>query len=316
MNAIFDKFSERISGLDRFETNKNVINKFFPNKNHINLSKAYELIDALTSSALKEPVVLVDTDSDKSIIAGAKSLTVFGDINPLAISRAKSYIYSDKVVFYSQHQDDETLFSGSAIIDAIESVGAENVYVVLISDGDESGVFSNPRYSNLILEKKTALRNNEFKAAVSRLGVLEQNLVLLNQPEKNINKNIIIKTMLDFENRFDNITHVSHSYKYDLHEQHLATGNILYDLYKSKKIKDCRFFARKELIPNYNNKLLIQSTSDNLNEKSKILKACYEYKLDNGDMIREGIGYKSVGSLFNDLTSDPLNISYLHEPGL
>ncbi|WP_288222146.1 cell wall-binding repeat-containing protein [uncultured Clostridium sp.] len=316
INTSFDTFSERISGIDRFETNKNVINKFFPNKKHVNLSKAYELIDALTASALKEPVVLLDNESDKSVIAGAKSLTVFGNVSPLAVNRAKGYIYSDKVVFYSQHQDDETLFAGSAIIDAIESVGAKNVYVVLISDGDESGVFTDPRYSSLILEKKTALRNNEFKAAVTKLGVLEENLVFLNQPEKNIDENIIINTMLNFESKFDNITHVTHSYKYDFHDQHLRTGNILYDLYKTKKINDCRFFARKEVLPKDNNKLLIQSTSDNSSEKSKILKACYEYKLDNGDMIREGIGYKSVGSLFNSLTSDPLNISYLHEPGL
>lgn len=316
LNNSFDSFSERISGLNRFETNKNVISKFFPDKTHVNLSKSDELIDALTASALKEPVVLINNNSDKSVISGAKSLTVFGDINPLAVNRAKGYIYSDKVVFYSQHQDDETLFAGNAIIDAISAVGAENVYIVLISDGNESGVFTSPRYSNLTLEKKTALRNNEFKAAVTQLGVLEENLIFLNQPEKNIDENLVINTMLDFENKFSSVTHVTHSYKYDLHDQHLKTGNILYSLYKENKIQDCRFFARRDLIPKDNNKLLIQSVSDNEYEKNKLLKACYEYKLDNGDMIREGIGYKSVSSLFDALTSDPLNISYLHEPGL
>ncbi|MCR1951902.1 hypothetical protein NSA50_12690 [Clostridium sp. DSM 100503] len=69
-------------------------------------------------------------------------------------------------------------------------------------------------------------------------------------------------------------------------------------------------------MPTTNNKLLIQSISDNEIEKNKILKACFEYKLDNRDMIREGIGYKSVSSLFDPLTSDPFNTSYLHEPGL
>ena len=33
-------------------------------------------------------------------------------------------------------------------------------------------------------------------------------------------------------------------------------------------------------------------------------------------MVREGIGYKSVKNLFDALTSDPNNTSYLHEPGL
>lgn len=316
LNSFFDKFTERLNGQDRFETNKNVINRFFSNKTHINLSKSEELIDALTSSVLKQPVALIDNNSDKSVIEGATSLTALGNINQIAVNRAKSFLYSEKVVFYSQHQDDETLFAGSAIVDAIKAVGAENVYVVLISDGDESGVFNDYRYNNLSLEKKTALRNTEFRAATSQLGVLEKNLIFLNQPEKNINENVIKDIVIDFENKFNNVTHITHSYKYDFHEQHLKAGNILYNLYKSNQIKDCRFFGRKELMPTLNNKMLFESISDNKNEKDNILKACFEYKLDKADMVREGIGYKSVSSLFDSLTSDPLNISYLHEPGL
>lgn len=315
LSEYFDKLSERISGKDRFETNKNVITKFFPNKTNVNLSKSNELIDALTASALKEPVVLIDNNSDKSVIAGAKSLTVFGDINQIAVNRAKAHIYSDTVVFYSQHQDDETLFGGSAIVDAIEALGAKNVYVVLISDGDESGVFNNKRYNNLTLEQKTTLRNNEFKAATARLGVLEKNLVFLNQPENNVDKNLLQNTVINFENKFNHVTHITHSYKYDLHKQHLSTGNIIYDLYKSGSIKDCKFFARKDILPTTSSELLMESVSDNEKEKNKIINACSEYKLDNKDMVREGIGYKSVSSLFNNLISDPFNTSYLHEPG-
>ena len=121
--------------------------------------------------------------------------------------------------------------------------------------------------------------------------------------------------MLKFENEFKNVTHITHSYKYDYHAQHLETGDTLYNLYNKGLIKDCRFFARKELLPT-NSKLLIQSISDNKQEREQILNACYQYKLDNSDMVREGIGYKSVSSLFDQLTNDPLNISYLHEPGL
>lgn len=316
LDSSFDTFSERLNGTNRFETNKNVIKRFFPHKSHVNLSKADELIDALTSSALKEPVVLIDNNSDKSIIAGAKSLTVFGDINQTAVNRAKGYIYSDKVVFYSQHQDDETLFAGSAIVDAIESVGVENVYIVLISDGDESGVFNSARYTGLDLEGRTTLRNNEFKAAVAKLGILDKNLIFLNQPEGNINEDIVSSTIINFENKYNNITHVTHSYKYDFHPQHLKTGELLYNLYNKGIIKDCRFFARKDIISNNSNKLLIQSISDNNKERSKVINACNEYKLDNKDMIREGIGYKSVQALFDSLISDPLTTSYLHEPGL
>lgn len=314
LNSYFDSFSERIGGINRFETNTNVINKFFPDKEHVNLSKSYVLIDALTSSALKEPVILIDDNSDKSIISGTNSATVFGDISQTAVNRAKSYMFNEKVVFYSQHQDDETLFAGSAIVDAIESVGPENVYIVLISDGDESGVFLDNRYKNLSTLEKTRLRNNEFKAATKQLGILEENLVFLNLPEKDINEKIVKDTILKFENNPSSVTHITHSYKYDLHNQHLKTGEILYNLYKQGLIDDCRFFGRKELMPS-NSKALIESVADNIGEKNKVLMACYEYKLDNKDMIREGIGYKSVPSLFNSLTSDSKVTSYLHEPG-
>lgn len=316
LNNFFDSFSKRIGGIDRFETNTNVINTFFPNKDHVNLSKSNVLIDALTASALKEPVVLVDINSDKSVIGGAKSATVFGDINQLAVNRAKSYIFNDTVVFYSQHQDDETIFAGSAIVDAIKSVGRENVYVVLITDGDESGVFLDSRYKDLSIIEKTNLRNNEFKAATSQLGVLESNLIFLNQPEKNMDEELIKNTIINFENNFGNVTHVTHSYKYDIHPQHLKTGEILYKLYNKGSIKDCRFFGRKELIPTNNKKALIESVADNIYEKNSILMACYEYKIDNKDMIREGIGYKSVPALFDNLTSSPNTPSYLHEPGI
>lgn len=316
LKPYFDSFAERISGKNRFETNRKVIKKFFSDKKHVNLSKSHELIDALTASALKEPVVLINDSSDKSVIAGSNSATVFGNISQVAVKRAKSYIFNDNVVFYSQHQDDETIFAGSAIIDAIEAVGAENVYIVLISDGDESGIFLDERYKNLTIAEKTELRNNEFKAATKQLGVLEENLVFLNQPENTIYEKVVSNTMLNFENEFDSVTHITHSYKYDLHKQHLKTGEVLYNLYKNGLIEDCRFFGRKELIPTHNQEALIESISDNKVEKEKLIKAVDEYKLDNKDMVREGIGYKSVKLLFDALTSDPNNTSYLHEPGL
>lgn len=72
LNSYFDYFSERIGGIDRFETNSKVTNKLFPIKNHVNFSKSDVLINALTSSALKAPVVLINKASDKSTIASAK----------------------------------------------------------------------------------------------------------------------------------------------------------------------------------------------------------------------------------------------------
>ena len=65
-----------------------------------------------------------------------------------------------------------------------------------------------------------------------------------------------------------------------------------------------------------NYKFQIESITDNGQEKNKILNACNEYKLDNKDILREGMGYKSIKTLFDNLMCNPLNTSFLNEPGL
>lgn len=316
MDSSFDSFSYRISGSDRYETNKNVINQFFKERKHLYLSKSHELIDALTVSSLKEPVVLVAKGSDKSIIAGADELTALGGIDRDAVNEAKSYLYGDSVVFYGQHQDDETLFAGSAIVDAIESVGADNVYLVLITDGCDSGVANYPRYRGLTKTEFSTLRDNEYKAAVKALGVKEGNVILLDQPEDKIDINIVRGTMIEFENKLENVTHVTHSYKYDFHPQHLQTGRTLHSLYNEGLIEDCRFFGRNNKVLSAASNDIYLSRADNYGEREKVLAACKEYERDDKDMIREGIGYKSVRNLFNILTKDTDVRSYLHGPSL
>lgn len=314
MSTWFDSFTERLSGANRFLTNKVVINNFFAEKDEVYLSKSDELIDSLTSSALKKPVVLINNYSDKSVISGANSATVIGNVNNNAVSQAKSYIYGDTVVFYSQHQDDETLFAGSTIVDAVASVGKENVYMVLVSDGDESGVFNNPRYVNLTREEKATLRNNEFIAACSRLGIDPNNIRFLNERDESLKFSSLSNTILDFENRYSKVTHVVHSYMYDINVQHMQSGKIVYDLFKQGLIKDARFFARTDQGYKIPSDYLIEALADNNDEKEKVIQAINEYKLDNADMVREGIAYKSVKNLFDNLINSPKLNSYLHEP--
>lgn len=314
MGAWFDSFTERLSGANRFLTNKVVINKFFSEKDHVYLSKSDELIDSLTSSALKKPVVLINNYSDKSVIAGAKSATVIGNVNANAVSQAKSYIYGDAVVFYSQHQDDETLFAGSAIVDAIASVGKENVYIVLVTDGTQTAVFNNPRYINLTREEKATLRNNEFIAACTKLGIDPNNIRFLNEPDENCKFGNLSATVLDFEKRYDNVTHVAHSYIYDINVQHMQSGKIIYDLFKQGLIDDVRFFARRDQGYKIPLEYLIEAVSDNEEERKKVVQAIDEYRTDNGDMVREAVAFKSVESLFRVLLDSPKVNSYLHEP--
>lgn len=79
--------SIRIGGLNRFDTNKNIINRFYPNTKDFYLSKAYNLVDALTASTIAKyaPIVLVSDGSNKSILNKATSLTALGGIDSVTL---------------------------------------------------------------------------------------------------------------------------------------------------------------------------------------------------------------------------------------
>lgn len=71
----------RLHGKDRFETNKKLNKYFYPNANEFILTKGWNLVDALTSSSLGKPIVLVEKGTDKSILKGASSLIRVGGID-------------------------------------------------------------------------------------------------------------------------------------------------------------------------------------------------------------------------------------------
>lgn len=73
----------RLGGIDRFATNKIVIEKFYPNTNEFYISKGYVLVDALTVSPLAKnyPVVLVHQGSDKSVVKNATKLIQVGGMD-------------------------------------------------------------------------------------------------------------------------------------------------------------------------------------------------------------------------------------------
>lgn len=75
--------STRLGGIDRFATNKLVIEKFYPNANEFYISKGYVLVDALTVSPLAKnyPVVLAHQGSDKSVLRNATKLIQVGGMD-------------------------------------------------------------------------------------------------------------------------------------------------------------------------------------------------------------------------------------------
>ena len=114
--------------------------------------------------------------------------------------------FGDTVVFYPQHQDDETLWAASAILEAIQERGADNVYVVLVSYGTGIKVLKDEKYSQLSNMQKYEYREREFLDAVKQLGVKQENIILL--PRINNSEStsfeLMEQTALDFEHRFKN----------------------------------------------------------------------------------------------------------------
>lgn len=86
--------STRLGGKDRFETNKKVIEKFYPGQKEFYLSKGWQLVDALTVSPLAKnmPVVLVHNGTDKSILKGATKVTALGGIDNTVIQECMTAI--------------------------------------------------------------------------------------------------------------------------------------------------------------------------------------------------------------------------------
>ncbi|NKN26456.1 PIG-L family deacetylase, partial [Clostridioides difficile] len=76
--------------------------------------------------------------------------------------------FKDYVVFYVQHQDDEVLWAGSAIVNAIKERGKNHVFVVLVSTGCGISVFDKyKKYENLTNIQKSEYRNREFLASLN-----------------------------------------------------------------------------------------------------------------------------------------------------
>ncbi len=221
--------------------------------------------------------------------------------------------FKDHVVFYPQHQDDEVLWAGSAIIRALEQCGKDNVYIVLVSDGPGVNVFKSNKYKNLTRKEKQDLRDTEFKSALNDLGVKESNIIILSDldQKEGLHYDLMKNIVLDFENKFNSVTHVAHHYKYDNHIMHRKNGRVLKKLSDDKHIKDCLYFIK----PKYINRIPLENrmiyTINNQLEYSKVKSACNEYRVIDKANKKFGIGYTSAHNAFDILLKDPKLTSIL-----
>ena len=97
-NNIQSSFSaERLSGSNRYTTNKEIVNKFYPDTNRLYFAKGDGLVDALTVSPLTKNngLALVGENSDKSIFFGKENLVQVGGMNRSIVDKVLNSIYNE-----------------------------------------------------------------------------------------------------------------------------------------------------------------------------------------------------------------------------
>ncbi|MFA4923649.1 MAG: PIG-L family deacetylase [Ignavibacteriaceae bacterium] len=127
--------------------------------------------DMLTSDNLKSGEIQLESIANKTTVNQYVPNSILD--NPIIVWQAEAQpISSWPAIFYSPHQDDETLGMGASIAEHVRAGRA--VYVVLLSNGANSGMLTyiqqnyNP---NATMQDVINARNNEFIAACIALGV-------------------------------------------------------------------------------------------------------------------------------------------------
>ena len=89
--------AERLSGSNRYTTNKEIVNKFYPDTNRLYFAKGDGLVDALTVSPLAKNngLALVSENSDKSVFFGKENLVQVGGMNRSIVDKVLNSIYNE-----------------------------------------------------------------------------------------------------------------------------------------------------------------------------------------------------------------------------
>lgn len=240
-----------------------------------------------------------------------------------AASRSASSLVRDKtplfatqkVVFYAQHQDDETLWAAGAIRNVVRFQGSKNVYVVLVGSGTGLKFFHKPNaiqnivsstnFSALTPARQFDIRTSEFDRAVKALGVPSSNIVHI-ASRIGLNKKPFAeqrRIALSFERKGD-VTHVAHAWALDSHLAHRSNGRTIHALAHKGRIAHAFYFVKPEFAKR--SSLCFPYISSRGSDRRAIARAinCYG---DDG----YNVGWLSSPRAFERLSNDPHYTVYL-----
>lgn len=232
-------------------------------------------------------------------------------------------------IFYSPHQDDESLGMGASIAEHVR-VGRP-VYVVLMTKGENSGMLTymqnQPGYGNSTMQDVVNARNAEFLAACQTLGVhrvyisnlgngFAETTTLANQIQN------FKGTMAYMDGQFPIASHKTVSgncdaYNYSCAKMpaHQACASAMDDLYNAGAFTDIRLYRLYNFWNTANNYAHYCHPADwnkwiNPLDKATRAAAFYEYEYQDFANGRFGLGYNvSVQGLFDAI--EPHNYEYV-----
>jgi len=232
-------------------------------------------------------------------------------------------------IFYSPHQDDESLGMGASI--AEHARAGRPVYVVLMTKGENTRMLDHiTEYydEDAVMSDVVTARNNEFVAACQALGV--HRIYIANGGAgytENVTTNTLVnyfkKTMIFMDNTFPVASHKTVSGNCDVYDNscatmpaHSACATAMYDLWDSGTISDIRlyrlynfYFTNYETPSGCSHAPDMVRTIDPLDKATRV-NAFAEYsKLDPCNQ-RYGLGRRvSVPDLFDNI--EPHDFEYL-----
>ena len=225
----------------------------------------------------------------------------------------------DVVAFYPEHPDDEVLWGASAIRAALDEKGADNVYVVLVSQGRGADPLPRPAgWDALSPAERGALRVTEFRAAMHALGLLDDHVIVLPDtvPGPADNYAEMRTTALELqraaERQGKSMTHVAHSYVLDSNALHRGDGQVIRSLLDEHEITSALFWIK----PWYRFRVpaadLVRFQSLTQADVDAVRAAIREYTTSDPADGRFAVGYRSTPGYFALLQMDPRMTSVLH----
>ncbi|EQF25237.1 peptidase propeptide and YPEB domain protein [Clostridioides difficile CD160] len=88
-SLVKDTNSTRLGGVDRYDTNRKIINKFYSGAKEFYVASGTDLAYALIGSTIAQntPIVLVDDNSNKAVLKSATKLTVIGNLSDIVLQQ-------------------------------------------------------------------------------------------------------------------------------------------------------------------------------------------------------------------------------------